>query len=85
MGQSIMAIALEVAHTQEVGVQYGYMQGMKFTIIALSLAVLISPIASVGELYKWIDKDGVVNVTDDPVKRVSVFFLMIRRPPRSTL
>lgn len=72
-----MAIALEVAHTQEVGVKYGYRQGMKFTIIALCLPVLISSIVSVGELYKWIDKDGVVNVTDDPVKRVSVFFFNI--------
>ena len=67
-------ITLEFVYKQRVRVQYGYMQGIKSILITTCLVVLMSPILFAGEVYKWIDKDGVVHVTDDPVKRVSVFF-----------
>ncbi len=41
---------------------------MKFIIVAICLTVLMSPIVFAGKLYKWIDKDGVINVTNDPKK-----------------
>src|SRR3972149_4414501 len=42
------------------------MKYIKFTVIALCLIVLISPTVSAKQLYKWVDKDGVVHVTDNP-------------------
>lgn len=42
------------------------MKYIKFTVIALCLIVLIPPIVSAKQLYKWVDKDGVVHVTDNP-------------------
>src|SRR5574341_1380642 len=42
------------------------MKFIKFTVIALCLVVLIPPAVSAKQLYKWVDKDGVVHVTDNP-------------------
>ncbi len=42
------------------------MKYIKFTVIALCLIVLIPPTVSAKQLYKWVDKDGVVHVTDNP-------------------
>jgi len=41
---------------------------IKFTIVAICLALLIPTIVFAGKLYKWVDKDGVINVTNDPEK-----------------
>ncbi len=42
------------------------MKYIKFTVIALCLIVLIPPAVSAKQLYKWVDKNGVVHVTDNP-------------------
>src|SRR3989304_3699985 len=42
------------------------MKYIKFTVIALCLIVLIPPAVSAKQLYKWVDKDGIVHVTDNP-------------------
>ena len=42
------------------------MKYIKFTVIALCLIVLMPPTVSAKQLYKWVDKDGVVHVTDNP-------------------
>ncbi|MBI2487382.1 MAG: DUF4124 domain-containing protein [Deltaproteobacteria bacterium] len=42
------------------------MQGIKFILVAICLVVLMSPIAFASELYKWVDKNHVVHVIDDP-------------------
>ena len=42
------------------------MKYIKFTVIALCLIVLILPTLSAKQLYKWVDKNGVVHVTDNP-------------------
>ena len=42
------------------------MKYIKFTVIALCLIVLMPPTVSAKQLYKWVDKNGVVHVTDNP-------------------
>ncbi|MGH7802483.1 MAG: restriction endonuclease [Thermodesulfobacteriota bacterium] len=42
------------------------MKYIKFTVIAVCLIVLMPPTVSAKQLYKWVDKDGVVHVTDNP-------------------
>jgi restriction system protein len=42
------------------------MKYVKFTVVALCLIVLIPPTLLAKQLYKWVDKDGVVHVTDNP-------------------
>src|SRR3972149_4951570 len=40
------------------------MKYIKFTVIALCLIVLMPPTVSAKQLYKWVDKNGVVHVTN---------------------
>lgn len=40
---------------------------MKLIIVALCLAILTPSVVSGEKFYKWVDKDGVVHMTDNPV------------------
>ncbi len=42
------------------------MQGTKFILIIIYLILLTSSVVFAARIYKWVDEDGVVHVTDNP-------------------
>lgn len=42
------------------------MHGVKFISVTISLILLAASVSFAGKMYKWVDKSGVIHVTDDP-------------------